>query len=82
MSNNLHAMLSIKYSNMERKSRIDNTCVNIVMSSNLQAILLIQFDIFKHEKKEWNKRILVSKNLQTILSIQHEEKEWNRIILV
>ena len=25
------------------------------MSNNLQTILLIQFDIFKHEEKEWNK---------------------------
>ena len=31
------------------------------MINNLQAILLIQFDIFKHKEKEWNKIILVSK---------------------
>ena len=31
------------------------------MSTNLQAILLIQFDTFKHEEKEWNEIILVSK---------------------
>ena len=31
------------------------------MSNNLHTILLIQFDIFKHEEKEWNKIILVSK---------------------
>ena len=42
------------------------------MGKNLQTIyiLLIQFDIFKHEEKEWNKIISVSKmgkNLQTIL---------------
>ena len=30
------------------------------MSNNLHAILLIQFDIFKHEEKEWNEIILVS----------------------
>ena len=29
------------------------------MSNNLQPILLIQLDVFKH--KEWNKIILVSK---------------------
>ena len=29
------------------------------MSNNLHPILLIQFDIFKHEEKEWNKIILV-----------------------
>ena len=33
------------------------------MSNNLQAILLIQFDILKHEEKEWNEIILVSKYL-------------------
>ena len=31
------------------------------MSNNLHAILLIQFDIFKHGEKEYNKIILVSK---------------------
>ena len=31
------------------------------MSNNLQTIVLIQFDIFKHEEKEWNKITLVSK---------------------
>ena len=31
------------------------------MSNNLHAILLIQFNIFKHEKNERNKIILVSK---------------------
>ena len=30
------------------------------MNNNLQAVLLIQFDILKHEEKEWNKIILVS----------------------
>ena len=30
------------------------------MSNNLQTILLIQFDIFKDEEKQWNKIILVS----------------------
>ena len=30
------------------------------MSNNLQTILLIQFDKFKHEEKEWNKITLVS----------------------
>ena len=32
------------------------------MSNNLQTILLMQFDIFKHEEKVWNKIILVSKH--------------------
>ena len=31
------------------------------MINNLQAILSFHFDIFKHEDKEWNKKILVSK---------------------
>ena len=59
------------------------------MINNLQAILLIQFDIFKHGEKKWNKIILAStsNNLQAILLIQfdivkHEEKEWNKIILL
>ena len=61
------------------------------MNNNLQAILSIQFDIFKHEEKVWNKIILLyiimNNNLQAILSIQfdifkHEEEEWNKIILV
>ena len=30
------------------------------MSNNLQAILLIHFDIFEHGEKEWNKIILAS----------------------
>ena len=56
------------------------------MSNNLHPILLIQFDIFKHGEKEWNKIILV---ISTMLSInllssiiKYEEKEWNKIILV
>ena len=36
--------------------------VNKLLSNNLQTILLIQFDIFKHEEKEWNKIILVYQN--------------------
>ena len=38
------------------------------MSNNLHAILLIQFDIFKHEEKKLNRIIFVvmSNNLQTI----------------
>ena len=31
------------------------------MSNNLQAILLFQFDIFKHGEKVWNKITLLSK---------------------
>ena len=31
------------------------------MSNNLHPILLIQFDIFKHEEKKWNKIILYVK---------------------
>ena len=57
------------------------------MGNNLQTILLIQFDIFKHEEKEWNKIIFVSKllnnNLQTMLIqffIFKREKEWDKII--
>ena len=45
--------------------------------NNLQAILLIQFDIFNHKEKERNKIILVtscvfSSNLQAILLIQFD----------
>ena len=38
------------------------------MSNNLQAILLIHFEIFKYEEKEWNKviNIVMSNNLQAI----------------
>ena len=45
---------------MKRKS--EYLSVNIVMSNNLQTILSIQFDIFKHGEEEWNKIILVSKH--------------------
>ena len=55
----------------------------IVKSSNLQAILLIQFDIFKHEEKTWNKIILVnivwSDNLHTTLLIQFDIFKARRV---
>ena len=47
------------------------------MNNNLQTTLKIQFDIFKHEQKEWKKIIIVNKivmsnNLQATLFIQFD----------
>ena len=33
------------------------------MGNNLRTILLTQFDIFKHEEKEWNKIINICKQI-------------------
>ena len=40
---------------------MSNNILDIAMSNNLHPILLIQFDIFKHEEKKWNKIILYVK---------------------
>ena len=67
--NNLHSILLIQCSKESNKLIsvvLSNNPVwwkgiillYIIMNNNLQAILSIQFDIFKHEKKEWNKIIL------------------------
>ena len=69
LGNNLHSILLIQHSKESNKwisVVLSNNPVwwkgiillYIIMNNNLQAILSIQFDIFKHEEKEWNKIIL------------------------